>query len=125
MALLKSLRLYKLKRFFAKAKDFVNNFIQDTFRSPFSWINVLWDSYLADDIPEKTMRFAKILTALSVALRFISTTFLGICLAIDGLYSFYRHRFELKITKSWEQDVPRFARIILGLLIVFNFYSLI
>jgi hypothetical protein len=117
-------RHFKLKGLFAKAKESVNNFIQETFKSPFSWRSILWDSYLADDIPEKTMKFAKILTALSVAFRFLSTTFLGVYLAVDGFYSFYRHRFELKITKSWEQDVPRFARIMLGLLIIFNFYSL-
>ncbi len=116
--------LFKAKDFFAAAKESVFDFFQDIFRSPFSWKSIFWDSYLADDIPEKTMRFARILTALSVALRFLGATFLGLYLAIDGLYSFYRHRFELKITKSWEEDVPRFARVMLGLLIIFNFYTL-
>jgi hypothetical protein len=114
----------KVKGFFSAIKKSFDNFIQETFKSPFSWRSILWDSYLADDIPEKTMRFARILTALSVALRFISAAFLGICLAVDGLYSFYRHRFELKITKSWEQDVPKLARIVLGLFIILKFYSL-
>ena len=121
MALIRS-KPFRLKGFFAKIKESLSEFIQEVLKSPLSWRSILWDSYLADGMPEKTMRFAKILTALSVALRFLSTTFLGIYLAVDGLYSFYRHRFELKITKSWEQDVPRFARIMLGLLIIFNFY---
>lgn len=125
MALAKGRKLLKLKDFFAVAKESVNNLIQEKFKSPFSWRSIFWDSYMVDDIPEKTMRLASILTAISVALRFISTTFLGIYLTIDGFYSFYRHRFELKITKSWEQDIPRFARIMLGLLIIFNFYSLL
>ncbi len=124
MALLKSGGHLRFKGIFAKAKNSVNSFIQETFKSPLSWRSLLWDSYLADDMPEKTMRFAKILTVLSLVLKFLSATFLGIYLVLDGFYSFYRYRFELKITKSWEQDIPRFARIILGLLIIFNFYSL-
>ncbi|MBU5688110.1 MAG: hypothetical protein KQA41_01235 [Candidatus Aenigmarchaeota archaeon] len=124
MARQKAKCFLKVKGFFAAAKESISNTFQDIFKSPFSWKSILWDSYIADELPEKTMRFAKILTAISVALRFVSTTFIGIYLALDGLYSIYRNRFELKLTKSWEEDVPRFARIMLGILIIFNFYTL-
>ncbi|MEM5777338.1 MAG: hypothetical protein QXJ06_02715 [Candidatus Aenigmatarchaeota archaeon] len=124
MACQKAKWLSKAKDFFAVAKESINNTFQENFKSPFSWKSILWDSYIADELPEKTMRFAKILTAISIALRLVNTTFLGIYLALDGLYSIYRHRFELNLTKSWEEDVPRFARIMLGLLIIFNFYTL-
>lgn len=82
----------------------------------------MWDSYLADELPEKTMRFTRLVTALGFVLKLLNSVALGLFMIVDGIYSFYRNRFELKLTKSWHDDVPRFARIMLGILIIANFW---
>ncbi|MEM0473423.1 MAG: hypothetical protein QXF88_01745 [Candidatus Aenigmatarchaeota archaeon] len=115
--------LSKVKGFFAEAKKSASDFFHDVFKSPFSWRSVMWDSYLADELPEKTMRFTRIVTALGFILKFLNSAALGLFMIVDGIYSFYRNRFELKLTKSWHEDVPRFARIMLGMLIVANFWN--
>lgn len=113
-----------VRKILNRIKEKGENILHDVFRSPFSWKNIFWDSYLGDGLPEKTMRFTRLITIISIIFRFVNTTFLGIYLALDGFYSIYRNRFELKLTKSWEEDVPRFARVILGILITLNFYTL-
>ncbi|MCS7135018.1 MAG: hypothetical protein NZ893_01090 [Candidatus Aenigmarchaeota archaeon] len=109
----------KLKIFLKK----MINSVQESTKSPLSWSNILWDPYLEDDMPEKSMRFAKILIALLFVFKILNLVYVGICLAIDGLYSLYRYRFELNITKSWSEDLPKIARIMLGLMLIS--YSLI
>ncbi|MFH8080569.1 MAG: hypothetical protein QXO84_01685 [Candidatus Aenigmatarchaeota archaeon] len=113
------------KSLFKQLRIKIDSFFKENIRSPFSWSNILWDPYVEDDIPEKSLRFAKIITALLALSKLVNAIILGVCLAVDGLYSFYRDRFELKITKSWEQDVPKIARMMLGILITLNFVNLI
>lgn len=115
--------LSKVKGFFVEAKKSAISFFHDVFKSPLSWRSVMWDSYLADGLPEKTMRFTRLVTALGFVLKLFNSAFIGLFMIFDGIYSFYRNRFELKLTKSWHDDVPRFARIMLGILIVANFWS--
>lgn len=108
----------KVKGFFTGVKKSVSNTLVNIFKSPLSWKSVFWDSYIADEFPDHLMRITKILTGIGFILRFINTTFLGIFLTIDSVYSIYRHRFELKITKSWYEDMPRFARLLFGIMLV-------
>lgn len=115
---------FKVKGFFAGVKKSVNDTLVNVFKSPFTWKSVFWDSYIADEFPDHLMRITKILTGLGFILKFVNATFLGLFLAIDGLYSVYRHRFELHITRSWYEDMPRFARSLFGIMLTIQLITI-
>lgn len=108
----------KVKGFVTEVrKSAIPNLI-DSFKSPFSWSNIFWDSNLADDFEDHVMRITRIMTGIGFALRFVSVGFFGLFLAVDGLHSFFRHRVELHVTRSWRDDVPRVTRTLFGLMLV-------
>lgn len=64
------------------------------------------------------MKFSRILIGLVYLAKMITLPVLGIFLFIDGLYSVFRHRFELHLTKDWHEDVPRVARAFFGFVLM-------
>ncbi|MBS3052531.1 MAG: hypothetical protein J4428_04135 [Candidatus Aenigmarchaeota archaeon] len=110
--------LKKIKHLFAGARGWIQKCIINALKSPASWASVFWDSYIADEFPDHMMRFMKLFIGLAFVIKLISGAFVGLFLAIDGLYSIYRHRFELTVTKSWKEDVPRIARCLLGIVLI-------
>ena len=86
----------------------------------FTWI--FWDALLShrlykhqDIFPDHTLRFLRLGVGLTWFMGILSPITAGIFLIGDGIYSIFRYRM-LKITKNPIEDLPRIARIGVGLL---------
>ncbi len=113
--------LEKIKHLVAGATGWAQKTLINVLKSPVSWASVFWDGYVADEFPDHVMRFMKVFVGLAFIIRLVSGAFVGLFLAIDGLYSIYRHRFELAVTQNWREDVPRIARCLLGIVLLAGF----
>jgi len=88
----------------------------------FTWI--FWDALLSHKLykhqqvfPDQALRFVRLGVGIGWFVGLINPLTAGIILAADGIYSIahYRH---MRITKNFIEDVPRIARICVGLLLV-------
>lgn len=88
----------------------------------FTWI--FWDAILSHKLykhqeafPDQLLRFLRLGVGISWFVGLINPMTAGIILAADGVYSIARYR-QLKVTKSFMEDVPRIARIGVALLLI-------
>jgi len=88
----------------------------------FTWI--FWDALLSNVLykkqkfyPDHLLRFMRLGIGISWFIGFVTPFTAGVFLIGDGLYSIIRYR-SLKITKNFIEDVPRLARIGIGLVLL-------
>ncbi len=108
----------KLRSLFTGVKRQVNNLVHEIFKSPLSWRSIFWDGYITDEFPDHLMRISKYVIGLTYIARLVNLATLGIFLVVDGLYSIYRNRFEVALTRRWTDDLPRMARCLLGVVLI-------
>jgi len=88
----------------------------------FTWI--FWDAILSHKLykhqevfPDQFLRFVRLGVGIGWFIGLISPLTAAVILAADGIISIVRYR-QLKVTKSFIEDVPRIARIAVALLLV-------
>jgi len=88
----------------------------------FTWI--FWDAFLShklykhqDVFPDQILRFVRMGVGIGWFVGLVNPVSAGIMLAADGAYSIFRYR-QLKVTKSFIEDVPRIARIAVALFLI-------
>lgn len=110
--------LKKVGRLFTGVKRQVNQLVGDWLNSPLSWRSIIWDNNIADEFPDHLMRTSRYLIGLTYVTHLINIALVGVFLVVDGVYSIYRNRFEVALTRQWTDDVPRVARSLLGVVLI-------
>ena len=108
----------KLGRLFTGVKRQVNHLVNEALKSPLSWRSIFWDGYITDEFPDHLMRISRYLVGFTYLARLANIATLGFFFVVDGLYSIYRYRFEVALTRRWTDDLPRMARCLLGVVLL-------
>jgi len=112
---------YRIKSIFGRRNVFVISLFTILSRSlAFTWI--FWDALLSRTLykhqkmmPDHALRFIRLGVGITWFAGLISPITAGVFLIGDGMYSIFRYR-SLNITKNPMEDLPRLARIGVGLL---------
>lgn len=112
---------YRIQNIFDRRKVFLISVFTILSRSlAFTWI--FWDALLSNRLykhqnmfPDHALRFVRLGVGITWFAGIISPITAGVFLIGDGIYSIFRYR-TLKITKNPVEDLPRLARIGVGLL---------
>ena len=108
----------KLNHLFTGVKGKVTDWLSDAITSPLSWRSLMWDSNIANEFPDRLIRAFRYVIGFTYITHILNLASVGLFLIFDSLYSIYRNRFELQLTKNWTDDVPRFARCLLGIVFI-------
>jgi hypothetical protein len=112
---------YRIQNIFDRRKVFLISVFTILSRSlAFTWI--FWDALLSNRLykhqkmfPDQALRFVRLGVGITWIAGLISPITAGVFLIGDGIYSIFRYR-TLKVTKNPVEDLPRLARIGVGLL---------
>ena len=112
---------YRIQNIFGRANVFaISLFTVLSHSLAFTWI--FWDALLSRTLykhqkifPDHALRFLRLGVGLTWFLGLINPITAGVYLIGDGIYSIFRYRL-LKVTRSPIEDLPRLARIGVGLL---------
>ena len=107
-----------VKKLLAGAREDICYRINDSLRSPMSWKLVFWDSNIMDEFPDHIMRIMRFLMGIASVAKIINFIYLGAFLVVDSIYTIYRYRVEISLTKSWHEDAPRVARLFFGFILM-------
>ena len=113
----------RIRKIFTRPNVFAISLFAILSRSlSFTWI--FWDAILSHKLykhqqqfPDQMLRFFRLGVGISWFVGLINPMTAAIMLISDGAYSIARYR-QLKITKHFIEDVPRIARIGVGLLLI-------
>ena len=112
---------YRIQHIFDKRKVFaISLFTVLSHSLAFAWI--FWDALLSNRLykeqkmfPDQALRFLRVGVGITWFIGVISPITAGLYLVGDGIYSIFRYRVT-KVTKTPIEDLPRLARIGVGLL---------
>jgi len=112
---------YRIQHIFDRRKVFAISLFTVLSRScAFTWI--FWDALLSRTlykhqkiVPDQALRFLRLGVGMTWFAGILNPITAGVYLIGDGIYSIFRYR-NLNITKNPVEDLPRLARIGVGLL---------